>query len=163
MKQGISCPECYGDPALLLPFVYDRQVEIKYEYGLIPHFLDFNLPHVRQFLQQHTDVLPIDMSHYDDWHDIIDKIRSCKYIISSSLHGIIIADTYGIPNVWIELSDNVEGHGFKFHDYFMSVNRNTLEAVNCKESVNMEKILAELSCWKPISFNLSAYRGTMPF
>lgn len=163
MKQGIDCPECYGDPALLLPLVYDKRVETKYEYGFIPHFLDFNLLHVRLFLQQHPDILPIDMQHYDDWHEMIDKIRSCKNIISSSLHGAIIADTYGIPNVWIELSDNVEGHGFKFHDYFMSVNRNTLEAVNCKESVNMEKISAELSCWEPISFNLQHMRETMPF
>lgn len=163
MKQGIDCPECYGDPALLLPLVYDKRVKTKYEYGFIPHFLDFNLPHLKLFLQQHPDMLVIDMQHYDDWHNMIDKIRSCRNIISSSLHGIIIADTYGIPNVWIELSENVQGHGFKFHDYFMSVNRDTREAVNCKESVNMGKVVAGLQSWEPTSFNLSAYKETMPF
>jgi hypothetical protein len=35
------------------------------------------------------------------------------------LHGLVLADAIGIPNVWTLLSENkVVGHGFKFRDYY---------------------------------------------
>lgn len=44
-------------------------------------------------------------------------MHACKYIISSSLHGLICADSICIPNRWIKLSELL-GSDFKFHDYY---------------------------------------------
>ena len=57
-----------------------------------------------------------------DWKTVVDFICSCKCIISSSLHGLICADAYSIPNVWLDEHKLPEGH-FKFMDYFSSQNR----------------------------------------
>jgi pyruvyltransferase len=38
------------------------------------------------------------------------------------LHGLIIADAYGIPNAWLS-SDTPKGGEFKFFDYFLSVDK----------------------------------------
>ena len=56
------------------------------------------------------------------WEKVVDYIYSCDIILSSSLHGIIIADAYNIPNIWLDEFPLNEGH-FKFKDYFLSQNR----------------------------------------
>jgi len=49
-------------------------------------------------------------------------ILSCEKILSSSLHGIILADAYGISSAWLR-SSTPKGLEFKFYDYFLSVNK----------------------------------------
>ncbi|MFQ8823549.1 MAG: polysaccharide pyruvyl transferase family protein [[Ruminococcus] lactaris] len=43
------------------------------------------------------------MSKYENWTDIIDLICSCKMVLSESLHGLIVAESYSIPSVWVEI------------------------------------------------------------
>ena len=44
----------------------------------------------------------ISMINYDKWTDVIDDICSCEYILSNSLHGLIVADAYGVKNLFCE-------------------------------------------------------------
>lgn len=67
--------------------------------GIIPHYVDYKLPYVEEFRKEHPEILFIDLQNYKKWHDIIDQILSCEKIISSSLHGLILSDAYGIPNI----------------------------------------------------------------
>jgi hypothetical protein len=52
---------------------------------------------------------------------VVKAISECKLILSQSLHGLIVADALGIPNVWIEPSSKMIGGEFKFHDYFSTI------------------------------------------
>lgn len=123
LKQGIECPEKYGDPALLISRYYRKRVEKQYKYGIIPHYIDENNPVLIEFSKRHPEFLIIRMKEYNDWHDIPDQIMQCSRIISSSLHGLIIADSYEVPNAWVRFSDKIAGGNFKYQDYFLSVGR----------------------------------------
>ncbi len=120
INQGLECPEIYGDPALLYPRFYTPSVKKKYKLGVVPHFADQN-SHFLDQLINNEEVLIIDVT--GGINKFVDDICSCEKIASSSLHGIIAADAYGIPSTWISFSDKVIGKGFKFRDYFASVGR----------------------------------------
>ena len=123
LRNGVDCPEIYGDPALLFPRIYSPNIsQKKYKFGVIPHFRDKNNIHLENILKI-KDVLYIDVQDVNDWKLFIDKIIQCQYILSSSLHGIIIADAYSVPNIWIEFECG-EKKRFAFHDYFLSISRN---------------------------------------
>ena len=49
------------------------------------------------------------------------QVNKYDSIISSSLHGIIVAHSYGIPAGWWKPSNKVTGDGSKFEDYAQSV------------------------------------------
>lgn len=118
---GLKCPKVYGDPALLLPrFLRPREGNMRYKLGIVPHYVDQTNPMLQKF-KDNEDVLIIDIC--SGISEVVDAICSCDVIASSSLHGIICADAYGIPSVWLEFSDKVVGSGFKFVDYFESVGR----------------------------------------
>ena len=104
----------YGDPALLLPLMYNPQVKIKHEVGYIPHYVD-----APTFDGSGKKVIRVTQ----DWKSFVREVKSCKKIVSSSLHGIIIAEAYGIPAQWAVYSNKVIGNGFKFKDYLTGTNR----------------------------------------
>jgi pyruvyltransferase len=122
---GVEVPEVYGDPALLMPLIYNPDVKKEYEIGFIPHYIDKGRYDIKR-----KDVNVIDIQ--GDPKQVIREIKKCKTIISTSMHGLITADTYGIPVVWLQISDNVLGAWFKFNDYFSGVGRGKHDPVVIK-------------------------------
>ncbi|MCX6990704.1 MAG: polysaccharide pyruvyl transferase family protein [Chlamydiae bacterium] len=113
---GITVPEIYGDPALLLPYLFpefQKKHNPTYEYLIIAHFSD-----VKMFPKsEYRNVVYAT----DPWDEVIEKILDSKFVISSSLHGIIVAEAYGIPARWLRVSKGEPL--FKFHDYYLGTNR----------------------------------------
>ncbi len=58
----------------------------------------------------------------------IEKIASCERIASTSLHGLIVADAFHIPNLWISKDAQEKRISWKFIDYFLSVGRSLFES-----------------------------------
>jgi pyruvyltransferase len=113
----IDCPEVYGDPALLVPKYHHPLIEKEHEVGVVLRWsesqwneLNFGPGIKKIFLGS------------DNVEETLDEILSCKRILSSSLHGVIIADAYNIPSAWIA-SETPKGLAFKYYDYFLSVNK----------------------------------------
>lgn len=58
------------------------------------------------------------------------QIAACGLVLSSSLHGLIVADAFGIPNQRLKFSGKLKGEDFKFSDYASALGRsNTLAHV----------------------------------
>lgn len=126
LKQDIKCPEVYGDPALLFPELYNPERNIKYKYGIIPHYIDYTDEKSLQILntlsQKGVKIINITAGIFH----FIDELIQCENIMSSSLHGLIAADAYSIPNIRVKLSDKLVGKGFKFEDYALSVSKTSI-------------------------------------
>lgn len=118
LNLGYECPEVYGDPALLLPKFYNPTVKKKYRLGLIPHYRDFK--EVVADYNNNPDILVVDLMTMDV-ENITKQILECEQTISSSLHGLIVSQAYGIPSLWVEFSDKIFGDGIKYRDYLESV------------------------------------------
>jgi pyruvyltransferase len=118
IKQGVDCPEIFGDPALLLPRFFNPKIVKTYKVGIVPHFSDKGHAWVEKH-RNNPQVLIIDIE--SGIGNFVRSVKSCEMILSSSLHGLICADAYGIPNAWIKLSDILLGGSFKFRDYRLSI------------------------------------------
>ncbi|MEX2054013.1 MAG: polysaccharide pyruvyl transferase family protein [Candidatus Colwellbacteria bacterium] len=116
LELGYDCEEIYGDPAVLLPDIYQPKSEKGCRLGIIPHYVDYQtlVDNIDDKSIKIIDVLqPVE--------DVIEQIVKCERTISSSLHGLIVSHAYKIPSIWVEFSDGVTGGGTKFADYLMSV------------------------------------------
>jgi autotransporter strand-loop-strand O-heptosyltransferase len=140
LKRGWDVPEVYGDPALLFPKIYNPTVEKKYKIGLIPHCVDFySLEGLKSI--NHIEKLGIKIINVTAGiYEFIDQLKECEYIISSSLHGLIAADAYGIPNHRVKISKLLLGGDFKYLDHYSSVKREHYEPLQLTDETKLEDI-----------------------
>lgn len=137
--KGLKGNIVLADPGLLADELVGYK-DKQYDLGIVPHWTDTTLEHDPRFKKYSPKIIRVS----DDPLKVIAEIASCKKIISSSLHGIIIADAYGIPRR-IEISPRVlshphqEGGLFKWHDYSASVGMK-LE-IGLTQSVDRNKII----------------------
>jgi pyruvyltransferase len=136
-KKNIKCPKIYGDPALLLPKFYNPKINKTHKFGIIPHYIDLN--HELLFNLNNSEIKII--SSLNNIEDFIDEILSVEYVLSSSLHGLIISDAYKIPNIRLSISNNksVIGSDLKFKDYYSGVNRKIQDNYHLKD-LDLNKI-----------------------
>lgn len=114
LRDGGSCPEIYGDPALLLPKLQPSCLK-KYKVGFTPHYVDYEEVKKRYPSEKVINLLnpnPLEVAK---------EISQCSSIVSSSLHGIIAAHSYGIPCAFVRYGDKLSGDGIKFKDHYLSV------------------------------------------
>ncbi len=164
LSQGIDCPEKYGDPALLLSRYIRPSFKKLYKVGIIPHYKDLDNPFVIEFCNN-NNVLLIKMQGYDDWKDVLNQICQCERIISSSLHGLIISDSYRVPNAWVRFSDKIKGGDFKYLDYFESVGRieKDSKVIKCIEDLEQIVFNNEFSIARYDKIDFRSIFDTCPF
>lgn len=110
----------FGDAGLLAPKLVAPPSNTKYSLGIVPHYFDKTVPAIQKIIdRKDSRILIIDVQAGAD--EVLAQIASCEAILSSSLHGIVVADSYDRRSGWLELSDSVIGQGFKFRDYARSL------------------------------------------
>lgn len=115
-----------GDPGLLYDSLLNRKESRPnaYDIGVIPHVSEVDNERIRKLLTEmknrglHARVIDV----REPPPKVISDISSCRTILSSSLHGCIVADSLHIPNRHLVMTtlglDTWEDFILKFNDYY---------------------------------------------
>lgn len=163
-EHGILCPASYGDPALMLPLFYKpRLTNNKKRVVVIPNMgSDYELYSIK-IIQEHYDAVLLDLKKYNNWTDVIDVIANSKFVISESLHGIIVAETYNIPNVWVEFVEHPSYWNFKFEDFYESIIKEGMSSIKLYLNIDFCSIDKAITTWKKGIINYNELRNQIPF
>lgn len=115
----------FCDAGLLMPFVIQpSRTKKTHEYGIVPHYVDMN-----SFTPPDNAVV---ISPFLPILDFVKNIQSCSVILSSSLHGLILAEAYGIPAIRIKLQNThtIRDFDYKHADYYEGTARELPVAVS---------------------------------
>ena len=116
-----------GDPGLLANELVRTPIKKTHKLGIIAHYANTKDPFIQQ-LSDRDDVLVIDP--LDKCLNVLRNIASCESVISSSLHGLIVADSFAIPNSHVILEGHLKGGLYKFNDYYSVFGKERYSSVN---------------------------------
>lgn len=159
----VECPRVFGDPALLVSDYYRPEVEARHEVGVVLRWSESN--RFEKLSGGEAEGIKKIILRNDDVEGTLDEILSCKRIVSSSLHGLVIADSYGIPNAWLH-SRTPKGGEFKYWDYLLSVGktRHPVPIALTRPGVTADYLVENMHFDdRPINIDLDALREACPY
>ena len=111
-----------GDPGFLAPAIFGvrRSSVPKHRLGVVPHYVDRANQFFRCLL---SDPDVVDLNVHKEPEAFLRQMADCGAVISSSLHGLILAEALGIPNLWVKARDEIPGGAFEFDDWFTTTAR----------------------------------------
>jgi pyruvyltransferase len=117
ISQGYQVPEVFGDPGLLLPALTGDRFAPTHEKEVvfIPNLNDYEMG-----VDFSSIKIPV-LNPRQSWNKAIAELLRYNFVLASSLHGLIIAEAYGIPARYVRLSDGEDL--FKYHDYYEGTGR----------------------------------------
>jgi pyruvyltransferase len=129
-EKGISAPEIFGDPALLLPLLFPGRFakNTKRKYVVVPNLNDLAIVSENKLKNIVSPLM--------SWNRCISEILEAELVIASSLHALIVAEVYGVPARYIRLSE--QENLFKYNDYMLGTGRKEIEfARTIEEAIEM--------------------------
>ena len=180
----------YGDPVWLLPEYYRPNITKKWELGVILHLSELEERCVecvpkRNFRRycvpdQLTSKIRLLNTLTEPtvaaMRDRIDEILSCKRIVSTSLHGMVIAESYGIPCLYFGTREKESGPAtvtlskvanidMRISDLYLGVGRESLTFYNQRRE-NLTDWDALVACidreWQATTFPTSPLLDAFP-
>ncbi|TWG90631.1 pyruvyl transferase [Nocardioides sp. J9] len=119
-----------GDPGLLASRAYRPARARSHRIGLVYHYADEKVAAL-DTAREDPRFLLIDARQSP--RKVVHDITSCELVLSSSLHGIIVAESFGVPAYWVKLSGRLAGGRYKFRDYFRGTGRNDVAQLDLAE------------------------------
>lgn len=156
---NLNAGSVVGDSAFLLPFMLP-DINPSNDNGnvLIPHFSDLRADETLLSLYGGDRVLRTNIpNNFDAVEEFTKDLASAKFILTSSLHGAILAYTYGIP--FAVLNAGAIDCPFKWVDFMSTTGLETRFVVNLDEGLKYSKD----AVIKEKYFNISPLIKTCPF
>lgn len=123
---GAVVPEVYGDPALLWPRFWPREHYVAQSANealrpvtIVPNYNDSGAMSGPEVVE------PIGFPHH-----VIGQIARSQFVCGSSLHAIVLAESFGIPARLVR--SNVEPE-FKYDDYYAGTGRESYSVASSAE------------------------------
>lgn len=142
LAAGVPTPEVFGDPGLLVPLVWPREsTRVRTQDRAVvwvPNFRETAV-HVP------PDVVVVDP--LSPIRDVVRTIANAALVLASSLHGVVVAEAYGVPARLVR--SRVEP-SFKYDDYYEATGRPAYAAA---ESLDEARVMGgeEAPVWDPTS------------
>jgi pyruvyltransferase len=116
VSRGISVPSVFGDPGLLVGHLWERDAlkngNRQRSYSIVPNFHDYaDARHEKNVVNPRSPL-----------KSVISQIAASDFVVGSSLHGIIVAESLGIP---AQLVSSTSEPTFKYEDYYLGSGRTT--------------------------------------
>lgn len=188
-NQNIRVPMVHGDPVWFLPSIVQPAPEKRYELGVIVHLSELeeltDTAGVNKELLRYK--LPFSLSgtvrlistitqpNFDALEKKVKEITSCKRIVSTSLHGLVIAETYGIPCVWfrnfgsraafVQLDEDDEHVDWRVRDFYSGVGVSKLFVYGQQQSepTDWEDLIHAIdNYWQPVQWSPGAFLEAFP-
>ncbi|MBM4526150.1 polysaccharide pyruvyl transferase family protein [Prescottella equi] len=123
-KRGVHVPPIYGDPGLLVARFWPRE-----------SFVGSMAPVPLTVIPNLNDVMRY-QSHPGFWHpcspllETIARIATSDFVVGSSLHAMVLADSFGVPS---RLISSEHEPSFKYEDYYRGSGREGFSAARSIE------------------------------
>lgn len=162
-RLGWEVPRVVGDPGLLFPDLFDPSSKVSGgTVAVVPHYSHKRL--ISEQIVERSGCKFVDVEQGPQ--DVASEIAGAKAVVSTSLHGLIFAQAYGVPWIWLKISDrHLAGQDFKFEDFFSTLGGRDAAShvVEVKDvaSVDFCKIARSAVLPEP-RYSLNALRDSFP-
>lgn len=141
-----------GDPGLLVPDYYSgARPRANREFVVVRHFL-----HAADRSPEsvtHLDPRPVDAG--GSMQGVFRAIREAEFVLSSSLHGLVIADAFGVPAAWFREGTDSLVTPFKFRDYESVVSNGESRRVDISMGISEAELREVASRVSPMAVERS--------
>lgn len=115
-------PLPFGDPGLLIRDAMGEDIVRTERIAVVPHHAHRSLHAFDMGLSDRGDVDVVDVTAPDPL-EVVRSIARCRHVFSSSLHGLVVADAFGVPSTWVDPKGIHAEPEFKFRDYAEAIGR----------------------------------------
>lgn len=117
-RLGARGDVAFGDPGLLVSR-RTRRPRVGWEVGFVPHGHHRSHAGLAALAAATPGARVVNV--HQSGRRAVREIAACRLIVTTSLHGLVTADSFGIPAVWTTLDPPLGGGDFKFRDYESAV------------------------------------------
>jgi hypothetical protein len=187
LAEGVECPAIFGDPGWLLPQIIPPATKT-YELGIIPHIfmLEEQSPASRVLetfrcfdVGSEKKVKIITTLHAPSWEGFVERVReitSCRRIISTSFHGLIVPQAYGIPAMFLhhnssdclikgDLCDDDSEIDIRVRDFMLGAGHTSLPlyARRHEDRTDWDDVIKAIdAAWEPLAVDIGPFVEAFP-
>ena len=136
-RLGLGTDVALGDPGLLVG-AHLRRPAPRWRLGVVPHGFH-HADSALERLGRQAGVRSIDVRSTPSV--VMAQIARCEAVLTTSLHGLIVADALGISAAWTQREPRLWGGDFKFRDYEAVVSPGRSRERDIDESMDLDQVV----------------------